>query len=140
MFRIFLIFGKCAFSATLALLLLLTPHNVGAQSVVIYSFKGGPEDGKQPQVGLVRDVRGNIYGTTAYGGWYGKGIVFKLAPDGSETVLHSFSLNGSDGAWPWANLTRDSAGNLLYGTTTWGGKKLCKGSHFGCGTIFRVER
>ena len=46
------------------------------------------------------------------------GTVFKLAPnqDGSwtESVLHSF--NGSDGAFPYAGLIFDAAGNL-YGTT-----------------------
>jgi uncharacterized repeat protein (TIGR03803 family) len=30
--------------------------------------------------GLVRDAKSNLYGTTAYGGAYGYGTVFKLAP------------------------------------------------------------
>ncbi len=44
--------------------------------------------------------------------------MFKLAPDGTETVLHAFT--GSDGAFPRAGLIADSAGNL-YGTTAQSG-------------------
>ena len=40
----------------------------------------------------------------------GCGVVFKLSPGGSYTVLHSF--NGSDGAIPYAGLIADSKGNL----------------------------
>jgi uncharacterized repeat protein (TIGR03803 family) len=62
------------------------------------------------------------YGTTAFGGASGEGgVVFKLAPDGTETVLYSFEGQGSsDGTNPCAGLIADSAGNL-YGTTAIGG-------------------
>jgi uncharacterized repeat protein (TIGR03803 family) len=48
------------------------------------------------------------------GGAYGAGVVYKLDPQGHETVLHSFVE--SEGAKPYAGVIRDSAGNL-YGTT-----------------------
>jgi len=90
---------------------------------VLYSFTGG-SDGKYPEAGLIMDSSGNLYSTTLYGGAdkYGAdkyGVVFKLAPDGTETVLYSFT-GGSDGEYPQAGLIMDSSGNL-YGTTERGG-------------------
>ncbi|MGO4885857.1 MAG: choice-of-anchor tandem repeat GloVer-containing protein [Bryobacteraceae bacterium] len=45
---------------------------------------------------MVRDRGGNFYGTTAGGGAWGPGTVFKLSPAGTETVLYSFT-GGADG-------------------------------------------
>ena len=103
----------------------------GAEKV-LYSFNG-PPDGWQPFAGLVRDTAGNLYGTTAFGGAYGYGTVFKIAPSGTETVLYNFT-GGADGANPWAGLVRDKQGNL-YGTTAYGGNINCSG---GCGVVFKV--
>ncbi|HXW71440.1 MAG TPA: choice-of-anchor tandem repeat GloVer-containing protein [Methylocella sp.] len=91
-------------------------------STVLYHFRGG-SDGGVPSSGLLADRQGNLYGTTTYGGGsaacpFGCGTVFKLASDGSETVLHAF--NGSDGANPMGGLIGDSQGNL-YGTAAAGG-------------------
>ena len=93
----------------------------------LYIFTGG-SDGESPYAGLVFDELGNLYGTTVLGGNlrpcypYTCGVVFKLSPNGNgtwtESVIHSFA--GTDGAWPYANLIFDSAGNL-YGTTSAGG-------------------
>jgi uncharacterized repeat protein (TIGR03803 family) len=43
--------------------------------------------------------------------------VFKVDPTGTETVLHSFSYGSADGAYPYAGVVQDNAGNL-YGTTS----------------------
>jgi len=94
----------------------------GHHETVLYSFQGG-NDGAAPLDGLLEDAAGNFYGTTAEGGGTGAGCsnnsgcgtVFKLAPDGTETVLHSFQ-GGNDGATPYASLL-DAAGNF-YGTTS----------------------
>jgi uncharacterized repeat protein (TIGR03803 family) len=82
-------------------------------------------DGFGPWGGLISDAAGNLYGTTTSGGAYlYYGTVFELSPqpDGSwtETLLHSFNLNGVDGWNPSSGLTFDSQGNL-YGTTSAGG-------------------
>jgi uncharacterized repeat protein (TIGR03803 family) len=91
----------------------------------LYSFTGGT-DGANPMAALVRDADGNLYGTTFAGGLAsaeqcpsGCGVVFKIDPAGTETVLYSFT-GGADGANPTAGLLRDTAGNL-YGTATRGG-------------------
>jgi len=89
---------------------------------VFYSF-AGPPDGNEPLSGLIRDASGNLYGTTDHGGtravcgtdqpsWAGCGIVFKLDPSGTETVLHRFGSNGPDGANPTGPMALDSSGTL----------------------------
>jgi uncharacterized repeat protein (TIGR03803 family) len=65
---------------------------------VLYSFLGGA-DGSEPGTGLIRDVAGNLYGTTAYGGVAGSGVVYKLTPGGgllpgAQPVPRSFSPAG----------------------------------------------
>jgi uncharacterized repeat protein (TIGR03803 family) len=46
---------------------------------VLYTFTGGA-DGGEPQAGLIRDLKGNFYGTTSVGGSAGYGTVFELTP------------------------------------------------------------
>jgi len=46
---------------------------------LLYSFTGGA-DGQHPFAGLIRDAAGNLYGTAEFGGAFGLGTVFKLAP------------------------------------------------------------
>ena len=47
-------------------------------------------DGVLPLAALVQGRDGNFYGTTSNGGTYDLGTVFKVTPDGTETVLYSF--------------------------------------------------
>jgi uncharacterized repeat protein (TIGR03803 family) len=94
-------------------------------------------DGAIPAAGLIADRRGNLYGTTLDGGSAaGWGVVFKLSPGGTETVLHAFT-GGSDGANPQASLLGDRFGNL-YGTTTRGGASV-SGCNVGCGVVFKLS-
>jgi uncharacterized repeat protein (TIGR03803 family) len=81
---------------------------------VLYRFTGMP-DGTDPRGGVILDSAGNLYGTTTLGGATNQGVVYKLDTTGHETVLYSFT-GGADGAFPYAGVIRDSAGNL-YGTT-----------------------
>src|SRR5438552_3303674 len=98
----------------------------------LYSFMGG-SDGNTPEGRLVRDGNGNLYGTTYGGGADSMGVVFKVAADGTETVLHAFAGGAKDGAFPTnAGLAMDSSGNL-YGMTQFGG-----GNDYG--TVFRLKR
>jgi uncharacterized repeat protein (TIGR03803 family) len=103
---------------------------------ILYRFTDSP-DGAHPDAGLVADADGNLYGTTGVGGniyarEFPLGTVFRVTPDGQETVLYRF--NGSaegDGQNPASTLIWDEFGNLL-GTTTEGGPN-------GGGTVFRLS-
>src|SRR5690348_16259190 len=57
---------------------------------VIHRFTGAPDDGSVPMEGVRFDGAGNLYGTTNLGGTYNNGTIFKIAQDGTETILHSF--------------------------------------------------
>lgn len=101
---------------------------------VRHAFSGAPYDGTRPEAALLQDSEGNLYGTTSTGGASDKGTVFKLALDGTETLLHSF--NGDDGATPVASLI--FVNGYLYGTAATGGKNKDCGPE-GCGTVFRLK-
>jgi len=96
----------------------------------LYSFAGGA-DGAYPTRGVVFDALGNLYCTTAKGGTYGQGTIFRLSADGTPTVLYSFS-GGTDGSIPYSDLVLDATGNI-YGTTTAGG------GFSGGGVVFRLS-
>jgi uncharacterized repeat protein (TIGR03803 family) len=141
MFRSLTLSGKCILGCglTLAMLGSLGGADANSKYEVLYSFGAQANDGANPQAGLIADSAGNLYGTTVNGGAGTVGTVFKLAPDGAETVLYSFGKRANDGANPYAGLIADSEGNL-YGTTSLGGKGC--GSHYEptttCGTVFKV--
>jgi uncharacterized repeat protein (TIGR03803 family) len=105
------------------------------KETALYRFKGGT-GGAGSRAGVIRDARGNLYGTATYGGGIGAGVVFKLDATGKESVLHRFT--GGGGAYPDAGLIRDAQGNL-YGTTLNGGDLSCgkQGPH-GCGVVFKL--
>jgi len=119
----------------------LTPQGV---ETVLYNFAGYPTDGASPTAGLVMDEQGNLFGTTAVGGvWacennFGCGTVFKIAADGTETVLHNFCSNQgcTDGQNPAGGLVLDAQGNL-YGSTFYGGQQTCDPPR-GCGVVFKL--
>ncbi len=92
---------------------------------VLHAFTGG-NDGGGLFGSLLVDHRGNVYGTTNFGGANGGGTVFELTPDAGGTWnltnLYSFCSQPecSDGNASYAGVTSDKAGDL-YGTTSDGG-------------------
>jgi uncharacterized repeat protein (TIGR03803 family) len=107
---------------------------------VLYTFPDG-DDRTAPAAGLLQATDGNFYGTAASVG-AGRGLVFKMTPGGSVTVLHAFT--GHDGSDPVVPLIQAADGNL-YGTTSTGGTVgsitgNCERPFFDhiCGTVFRM--
>jgi uncharacterized repeat protein (TIGR03803 family) len=100
---------------------------------LLHNFGTG-SDGARSWSAPIRDAAGNLYGTTTQGGTYGYGAVYELTPNGrggwTETVLHSFGNDGSDGYYPYGRLLFDTAGNL-YGTTQYGSVSY--------GTVFELS-
>ena len=91
----------------------------------------GSADGANPNAGLIQGRDGNFYGTTSVGGTNKYGTVFRITPDGAETVLHSFftgSPGNRDGLVP-NGLILGSDGNF-YGTTSQGGAAGASGTVF----------
>jgi len=117
-------------------LLAIAPAFSQVEEFALYSFGSATFDGSYPAASLVESTSGkSVYGTTAYGGKTGNGIVFQLTSPPTfsmwlETILYNFT-GGSDGANPMSPLVFDAAGNL-YGTTTTGGD-------FGSGTVFELS-
>jgi uncharacterized repeat protein (TIGR03803 family) len=93
---------------------------------VIHEF---PPLGPLRPYGLTRTSDGDFIGVTGSGGIANQGTVFRMTPEGTITVLHSFTGNAglgtTDGANPSAGVIEASDGNF-YGTTTTRG------------TIFRI--
>jgi uncharacterized repeat protein (TIGR03803 family) len=112
----------------------LTPTAGGGWAETVLHTFGNGADGVYPAGDLIFDAAGNLYGMTYDGGDYDSGTVFELTPTAgvgwTETVLHSFNNNGTDGIKPPAGLIFDAAGNL-YGTTRYGGT-------YGYGTVFEL--
>jgi uncharacterized repeat protein (TIGR03803 family) len=106
------------------------------RETVLYSFQ--ELHGANPYGGLIHDSDGNLYGATLAGGPSNAGVVYKLNRQGQQTVLYSFT-GGPDGAYPYATLVRDTAGNL-YGTTWEGGDLTCNNPNgpYGCGVVFKL--
>lgn len=104
---------------------------------VLYNFctVGECTDGALPHGGLAIDAKGNLYGTTAFGGTvFAGGTVFKYdTTTGKYTTLYNFCSKTAckDGSDPFAGLIIDAKGNL-YGTTFSGGS-------FGQGTVFELS-
>jgi uncharacterized repeat protein (TIGR03803 family) len=95
---------------------------------VLHLFTGGTDGGSPDYAGLMQAGDGQLYGTTAYGGTYGLGTVYRLTTGGDLTTLVWF--HGDNGAQPEAELAQGPDGNL-YGTTWVGGA-------YGQGTIFKL--
>jgi len=100
-------------AATLALVLgLFQPITAQAQKfTVLYAFRGG-NDGGGPFDAPLLDKAGNLYGTTAFDGKRGAGVVYKVPSGtrGKETVIHTFE--DVDGFGGYGPLIFDEKGNL----------------------------
>lgn len=87
-------------------------------------------EGGRPCGRLIQATDGNFYGVNRSGGTTGYGTIFRLKPDGTYTILKTFTY-ATDGGNCYGGLVQgtDSA---LYGMTRYGGT-------YGYGTIFRIS-
>jgi uncharacterized repeat protein (TIGR03803 family) len=88
--------------------------------VIIHTFAGVP-DGARPVGGLIQASDGNIYGTSAQGGTFGFGTIFKVTLGDQYSTVLNFNL--SNGIYPESTSTGVMQGSdgKLYGTATSGG-------------------
>jgi uncharacterized repeat protein (TIGR03803 family) len=124
-----LINDGCFGSGTCGQFFQMTPQGV---LTTLYTFcsQTGCVDGSQPSA-LLQAADGTFYGTTASGGAYNGGTVFRISASGVLSTLYSFCSirNCKDGANPRSILL--ASDGQFYGTTTNGG-------FYGCGTLYRI--
>lgn len=138
--------GKLVAAAIIGVPLLAFAPATAAQEIDLHDFVIDSVDGYQPVSGLTIDGKGNLFGTTLYGGTLSiGGTVFELSPTSeggwTEKVIHNFngSGDGLDGYRPYAGLISDGKGNL-YGTTSSGGTRFTAGgSPIPYGTVFELS-
>jgi len=113
----------------------LSPSPKGWTETILHVFSGKNGDGQSPMAGPIRDVAGNLYGTTLHGGGSkecgdGCGTVWELSPPVSggeasaqgwtEHILHRFGVDDTLAFPGVGQLAMDAQGNL-YGAVL-GGK------------------
>jgi len=103
------------------------------QTKVLAAFTRFKESPYRPLGGLIDGGDGALYGTTASGGDFGGGTVFRIKPGGRLTVLHHFGIGAEVAQAPYAGLVKASDGRF-YGTT-W-----VAGPNGGKGNVFRISR
>lgn len=127
--------GGATNNGTIFLLNLFT-----GSETVLYSFTGG-NDGANPYGGLTV-AGGVLYGTTFHGGGAaactrGCGTVFMFNPwNNSEKIVHAFQ-GGADGVGPISTMI--GGGNMLFGTTQYGGGTAQSGTVFAFNTWTGTE-
>jgi uncharacterized repeat protein (TIGR03803 family) len=131
-------------SASLGAVGELSPGSSGWSYNELYSFCPlyGCADGWGEPAPPIWDKKGNLWGTTAYGGIsqspctynQGCGVVFEMTPNGAGAwtynVVHQFASSATDGQFPSGGLVMDAAGNF-YGNTSQGGA-------YNLGTVFKL--
>ena len=125
--------------------------DLGGIITVLHNFGDGTvlNDGTAPKT-LVQGSDSNFYGTTRTGGTAGKGVIFKVTPQGVVTILHHFGDNSvtHDGdnstnvgfaviGDPYAAALVQGTDGFLYGTTP-GGGSAAEGTYFKVSTAGAV--
>jgi uncharacterized repeat protein (TIGR03803 family) len=95
---------------------IFTVDTDGSMPTSLFSFDGA--NGQEPFYGMTLALDGNYYGTTIGGGASNSGVLFKISPSGTYSLLYQFT-GGADGAYPVGPPVQGSDGNL-YGVTDLG--------------------
>jgi hypothetical protein len=122
----------------------LSPGSEGWAYSALYSLcsQQSCADGDIPTVPPTWDGKGNMFGTTTWGGISnapcqardGCGVIYEMTPGGDGTwiynVLHRFASFKNDGQNPYSGLVMDKSGNFYGGT--WAGGR------YELGTVFKL--
>ena len=103
----------------------LTP---AGEYTVVHRFTGGQDDGDGPFGGLLVARDGALYGMTRHGGANDRGTIYRLAPDGTFAVLHSFTARD---AVSYTGTLLQGRDGFFYGTINQGGQ-------YGYGVVFQM--
>ena len=109
-----------------------TGSSYSSAPITLATFDG--TNGSIPS-GLIIDAAGNLFGTADQGGANGVGTVFEIAKTGSSyssAPITIATFDNTNGAYPFAGLISDTAGNL-FGTTIGGGANSA-------GTVFEIDQ
>jgi uncharacterized repeat protein (TIGR03803 family) len=142
--------GPCSISpAGCGTVFELSLGNSGWKEFTLYRFRGFP-DANSPEVPLIFDKQGNLYGGAAGGSgttdscqaFGGCGAIFKLTPTPSgwkESILHSFA--GPTDGYQVVSSPIFGPREVLYGGTEYGGTGQCTGAFgvMGCGAIYALQ-
>jgi uncharacterized repeat protein (TIGR03803 family) len=109
-------------------------HLTKLYDVPEYTFTGNTDNTPGGTSILASD--GAMYLATAYGGARGTGMILRVAPDHTVSVIHEFDTYpyGPGGALSLGTLAEGVADGLLYGTTFYGGNMG------GQGTVYRISK
>ena len=120
----------CSLALEFALLIVGGSLAPGQTFTVLHNFTGGA-DGKNPYSPVTIDDRGDLYGTTFYGG--SGGVVYKMTQTHGAWTFASLYQFGAhnDPAFPYAGVVIGPDGSL-YGTGSAGG------TH-GAGAVFKLQ-
>jgi len=99
------------------------------QETTLHDFVGGTDGSSPGEPHLILSTAGDLYGVTSAGGNSNNGTIYKIAANGTESVLYAFT-GGDDGKVPVSRLLLGSTGTL-FGTTYEGGAD-------GFGTVFKL--
>lgn len=139
--------------ALLLALLVSAADAANPKFAAVYTFtcEGNPNFrfGSCPQGGrpdsLILGSDGNFYGAAQVSmegiSEPNGGVVFSLAPGGTQTVLHTFTA-GVDKNYPDGNLPgllTEGPDGRIYGQTSFGGINSCSG-YCGDGVLYRINR
>jgi uncharacterized repeat protein (TIGR03803 family) len=95
---------------------LMPKSNGNWSETILHNFDRNGQDGYGSTANLTFGTKGNVYGTTTYGGSYDAGTVFELvlSSDGwVENVLYSFGSHQNDAFSPSAGIAIDKSDNLF---------------------------
>jgi len=123
--------GGSAINKGTVFMIAKTAGGYASAPITLVSFNGA--NGLAPFAGLIADAKGNLFGTTKFGGANNQGTVFmiaKIASGYASAPATLVSFNYTNGLAPFAGLIADANGNL-FGTTVGGGAN-------NQGTVFKI--